>query len=191
MNLGELAARVEQLERKNRELRVMGALACVLLLAVVATPVLLPHQIPEEIGARTFRVYDENGRPRGMINADGLAYTTEDGIMAFDLVASNTSLRDARIAARGNSADAEVKTTGLRLYDLSGEAVMSITPVGIAIRGRAGKAALIPAGLLYDANGMRAMLSAEGIRADRNGNPTWHLIDGTLSVSNPQEAPHR
>tara|TARA_B100002003_G_C14020695_1_gene492213 strand:- start:211 stop:687 length:477 start_codon:yes stop_codon:yes gene_type:complete len=74
-----LESRLSKVEQDNRRLKLaLGAL----LLALAAVPLVgavMPEQIPELIQARRFRVIDENGTTRAVMDYDGFYSFDENG----------------------------------------------------------------------------------------------------------------
>jgi hypothetical protein len=79
MELSEISARLERLERQNRTMKRAGFGLLAAALAVALIGAATPEEIPEVIEAREFRVIDENGKRRTTISANGFGYHDENG----------------------------------------------------------------------------------------------------------------
>ena len=74
-----IVSRLNKLEQDNRRLKLAGGSLLLMLAAVPLVGSIMPHQIPEVIEAREFRVVGANGTSRAALNADAIVYIDENG----------------------------------------------------------------------------------------------------------------
>lgn len=79
VEMDDLLARVDRLERENRRLKLTtGALVAALAGAALLGAV-WPQEIPETIAAQAIAVLDDDGNPRILLDANGVFYGDENG----------------------------------------------------------------------------------------------------------------
>jgi hypothetical protein len=141
-----LESRLSKVERDNRRLKLtVGALLLVLaavpligalmfqeipgmalgsfLLLLAAVPLIgavMPEQIPDVIDARMFRVIDQNGRCRHLMNHQGYAYWDENETIRVGINGTCIFYRGENGTCR-----VEMDTNGLTHYTKDGNVVWS------------------------------------------------------------------
>ena len=71
--------RLDKLERDIRRFKLALGSSLLVLIAVPLVGAVMPQQIPDVIEARMFRVIDESGNTRAMMNVNGIAYADKNG----------------------------------------------------------------------------------------------------------------
>ena len=158
-------ARLEQLERDNRRLRMSFGAVLLLLGAALLVGAVMPEQIPDLIEARAFRVVDENGTERAAIDGTGISYFDENG-----------------------TTRAAMRAAGIGYFDKNGTVRAAMDDVGIRVfdENDTTRAAMGAAGIGYfDENFIiRAVMDDVGIRvSDENG--TTRALMGNVELVTP------
>ena len=161
-DLVEIAGRVQRLERDNRRLKLGAGGLVALVVAVPLVGAVLPAQGPEVIEARAFRVLDEQGELRALLNEDGLRAYDEQGTVRAAVTAGGLGFHDEQGTTR-----AALFEDGLVFSDEQGELRAAFEDVALAFYHEQGPA--------------RATLRADGLGfRDEQGAPRAVFDAGSL-----------